>query len=102
MVWYIDVESDDGVPMAQKTGFAKRFPARSSPAVTALAANVRRLRIAKEWSQDRLAEAIGVEQNAISLIENGRSNPTLMVIEAIADALDADAKDLFEVAARNR
>jgi transcriptional regulator with XRE-family HTH domain len=88
--------------MAEKTGFAKRFPTRSSPAVTALAANVRRLRMAKEWSQDRLAEAIGVEQNAISLIENGRSNPTLMVIEAIADALDADAKDLFETPARNR
>jgi DNA-binding XRE family transcriptional regulator len=89
-----------GSPMAEKTGFAKRFPTRRSAAVTALAANVRRLRTAKEWSQDRLAEAIGVEQNAISLIENGRSNPTLVIIEAIADALDADTKDLFEAPAR--
>jgi transcriptional regulator with XRE-family HTH domain len=86
--------------MAEKTGFAKRFPTRASAAVTALAANVRRLRMAKEWSQDRLAEAIGVEQNAISLIENGRSNPTLKIIEAMADALDADTKDLFEAPAR--
>jgi transcriptional regulator with XRE-family HTH domain len=86
--------------MPAKTGFAKRFPTRASAAVAALAANVRRLRMAKEWSQDRLAEAIGVEQNAISLIENGRSNPTLMIIEAIADALDADTKDLLDTPAR--
>jgi transcriptional regulator with XRE-family HTH domain len=88
--------------MARKKGFAKRFPTRKSAAVAALAANVRRLRRAKEWSQDQLAGAIGVEQNAISLIENGRSNPTLMIVEAIANALDANTTDLLETPARNR
>jgi DNA-binding XRE family transcriptional regulator len=85
-----------GSGVAGKKGFARRFPTRKSAAVAALAANVRRLRRAKEWSQGQLAEEIGVEQNAISLIENARSNPTLMIIEAIANALDAETKDLLE------
>jgi transcriptional regulator with XRE-family HTH domain len=88
--------------MAGKIGFAKRFPTRKSAAVAALVANVRQLRRAKEWSQDQLAGAIGVEQNAISLIENGRSNPTLMIVEAIANALDANMTDLLKTPTRNR
>ena len=82
--------------------FDERFPARKSAAVAALAANVRRLRKTKEWSQDRLAGEIGVEQNAVSLIENGRANPTLMIIEAIATALDAETAELFASSARRR
>jgi transcriptional regulator with XRE-family HTH domain len=72
-------------------GFESRFPARTSPAVKALASNVRALRKDRDWSQAKLADEVGVEQNAISLIENGRANPTVVVLEQIAHALGRTA-----------
>jgi transcriptional regulator with XRE-family HTH domain len=59
-------------------------------AVKALAANVKKLRKAREWSQYDLAAEAGIEQNAVSLIENERANPTLLVVEEIARALAFD------------
>jgi transcriptional regulator with XRE-family HTH domain len=46
------------------------------------------LRKLKGWTQDELAAKLRVEQTAVSLIENGRSNPTLQTLEAIAACLD--------------
>jgi transcriptional regulator with XRE-family HTH domain len=43
-----------------------------------------------------------VEQAAISLIENGRANPTLLMLEALARALDVGFVDLFATPARQR
>lgn len=77
------------------TGFGKRFPTRDSAAIKALAANVKDMRKAREWSQDELAGKIGIEQNAVSLIENGRSNPTVLLVEQIADAFEVELIDLF-------
>jgi transcriptional regulator with XRE-family HTH domain len=85
--------------MASK-GFDSRFPARKSPAIKALASNVRALRKEREWSQAKLAGEVGIEQNAISLIENGRSNPTIIVIEQIAYALGVPISALLEAVAR--
>jgi transcriptional regulator with XRE-family HTH domain len=66
-----------------------------------LAANVRRVRLERQLSQDGLASLIeGVDQRAISLIENSRSNPTLAMIEAIAAALETTVVDLLEPAAK--
>lgn len=83
--------------MAQ-TGFGRRFPQRESIAVELLAMNLRRLRLAKGWSQDQLAAALEVEQGVISLIENRRSNPTVLMLEAIAEALGSDIAELFKTA----
>jgi DNA-binding XRE family transcriptional regulator len=85
-----------------KRKFERRFPTRDSAAVQALALNVRRLRKAKEWSQDQLAAEVGIEQNAVSLIENGRSNPTLLVVEEIARALNVRLDELLEAPVRPR
>ena len=85
--------------MAQ-SGFGERFPARNSAVSKALAANVRRLRKERGWTQDDLAAETKVEQAAISLIENGRANPTLLMLESIARALGVAFIDLF--AARTR
>lgn len=79
-----------------KVGFKERFPARDSAAVKTLAANIRRLRKLKGWSQDRLAAELDVEQNAISLLENGRSNPTVMMVEAIARIFGVRTAELLE------
>ena len=83
-------------------GFADRFPARKSPTIKVLARNVRELRGKLELSQAELAEEVGVEQNAISLIENGRSNPTILVLEQVARALGVPLTELFESSARTR
>ncbi|MEH2474086.1 transcriptional regulator with XRE-family HTH domain [Nitrobacteraceae bacterium AZCC 2161] len=85
--------------MAQ-SGFGKRFPQRKATASKLLASNVRRLRMAKGWTQDELAAALKTEQGAISLIENARSNPTVLVLDALATALDAQMVELFEIKAR--
>jgi transcriptional regulator with XRE-family HTH domain len=83
-------------------GFGKRFPARNSVAAKALASNVRRLRKARGWTQDHLAAETEIEQAAISLIENGRANPTLLMIESVARALGVGLGELFEARPRSR
>ena len=79
-----------------RSGFDERFPARSSPVTKALARNVRRLRKEKGWTQDELAAKLKIEQMAVSLIENNRSNPTLQTLEAIAACLGVRFVDLFD------
>lgn len=85
-----------------RSGFGKRFPTRDSAAAEALAQNVRKLRKEKDWSQDQLAAEVGIEQNAVSLIENGRANPTLLIMEDIVRALDVRIGDLLEAQSRPR
>jgi transcriptional regulator with XRE-family HTH domain len=75
--------------------FKERFPSRKSAALRALAANLRRLREQRGWSQDALAREARVDQNAISLIENRRSNPTVVAIESLAKALDVPIVELL-------
>lgn len=80
----------------QTTTFEERFPARASPTLEALAANVRRIRLDKQLSQDKLASMVQVDQTAISLIENSRSNPTVAMLEAIAEALEVTVIELID------
>jgi transcriptional regulator with XRE-family HTH domain len=87
--------------MAQ-SGFGERFPARDSAVAKALASNIRRLRKERGWTQEDLAAETEVEQAAISLIENRRANPTLLMLEAIARALDVAFVELFAVPVRQR
>lgn len=47
-------------------------------------------------TQTELSKASGVPQNFISLIENGRANPTLKVLERLADGLGRHLKISFE------
>ena len=91
----------DRATMARST-FGERFPARDTAVSKALAANIRRLRRGRGWTQDDLAAETKVEQAAISLIENGRANPTLLMLEAIARALDVGFVELFAAPVRQR
>ena len=88
-------------PMA-RSGFEKRFPTRDSVANKALAANVRRFRKERGWTQDVLAAEIDVEQGVIGRIENGRANPTLLVLETLATTLEVRVEQLFEVQTKSR
>ena len=66
--------------------------------VGTLAANVKRLRRAKGWTQSDLATEANVRQALISEIEKGVANPTMRTIAKLAHALDVDPVDLFSVA----
>lgn len=79
-----------------RSEFDKRFPARDSQISKALARNVVRLRTDRGWTQDELAAKLGIEQMAVSLIENARSNPTLESLEAIAACFGVKFVELFE------
>jgi transcriptional regulator with XRE-family HTH domain len=78
-----------------RSGFEERFPANSSLVAKALVRNVRRLRKDKGWTEDELAAKLRIDQTAVSLIENARSNPTLQTLEQIAVCLSVRFIDLF-------
>ena len=60
-----------------------------------LATNMRRLRGAKGLTQARLAERAGVDRVIISRIETGSTYAGLKVIGKLAEALNANATELF-------
>ena len=61
-----------------------------------LAANVRRLRIARHLSLSELARATGIGKATLSSIENGRANPTVGTLAAVAQVLGVQVAELLE------
>ena len=49
----------------------------------------------KKFSQEKLAELADLNRNFVGMIERGETNVTLKNIEAIANALKLDIKELF-------
>ncbi len=64
----------------------------------ALAEVLRTLRKEKGMSQEALAEAAGMHWTYISMIERGRSNPTVNSLFRLADALGMDASEILRKA----
>jgi transcriptional regulator with XRE-family HTH domain len=58
-------------------------------------ANVRRLRKDRGLTQEDLAGTAELDVSYVRGIEAGRRNPSLMVMAALAAALDAKPTDLF-------
>jgi transcriptional regulator with XRE-family HTH domain len=58
--------------------------------------NLRRLRIAAGLSQDELAARTGLDRTYISGIENGRPNPTVIVLNDLAIQLGVDPRELLD------
>lgn len=52
-------------------------------------------RVAKDMSQQELADAVGVSRQTISAIEKGDYNPTINLCIAICKQLDKTLDDLF-------
>lgn len=59
-------------------------------------ARIRELRRIRGFSQDRLAEVIGIDQKHMSRIELGKSYPSLDRLVRIAEALQVPLPSLFE------
>jgi transcriptional regulator with XRE-family HTH domain len=63
-----------------------------------LAANLRRLRIARHLSQSELARITSMSKATLSGIEKARGNPTVDTLASLAGALGASISDLLEEA----
>ncbi len=61
-----------------------------------LAANLRRLRIARRLSLSELARATLMSKATLSAVESGRSNPTIETLAALAAALRVSLGELLE------
>ena len=57
---------------------------------------IRRLRIEKQLSQEKLAFEANLHRTYLGSIERGERNPSLKNIEAIANALRVTLSDLFK------
>lgn len=60
-----------------------------------LGSKIRILRNTKKYSQEKLAELSGLDRNYISLIENGKANPSIIYLKQISEALNEEIKELF-------
>ena len=61
-----------------------------------LAANLRRMRIARHLSLSGLAREMGVSKATLSGIESGRSNPTVETLAGLAHALGVSIGELLQ------
>ena len=77
---------------AEKRGIVH---AAASQRAMLLGRNCRERRTTLQMSQAELSERSGVAASHLSNIEKGRGNPTLEVMEAIANALDCSVVDLL-------
>ncbi|GAB5482645.1 MAG: helix-turn-helix transcriptional regulator [Parasphingorhabdus sp.] len=61
-----------------------------------LAKNLRKHRKAKTWSQEMLAFEAGIHRTYISDLERGARNPTIRLVEKLAQALEVSAGELLD------
>jgi transcriptional regulator with XRE-family HTH domain len=57
---------------------------------------LRQLRREKYFTHQRLAKAAGMSVDFISLLERGKTSPSLVTLEKLANALECPIKDLFD------
>ena len=60
-----------------------------------LAGRIRDLRIARQFTQEQVAEAAGIAPNYVSAIERATQSPTIETLTDIADALGVSLSELF-------
>lgn len=61
-----------------------------------LAYNIQSLRVAKGWSQERLANECELDRTYVSAVERCRWNVALSNIEKLATALECEAWELLK------
>jgi transcriptional regulator with XRE-family HTH domain len=61
-----------------------------------VAHNIRRLRVARDISQERLAFDAGVDRSYLGGIERGEENPSVDALEKIAAILVVEIRDFFD------
>lgn len=69
---------------------------RSRNLLAYIAVHVRRLRLARGLTQDALAERAGLELRYIQKVERAEVNMGVLILAAIAEALEVSPGELFE------
>lgn len=59
---------------------------------------VKDLRTERGWSQEKLAEKAGIAMRSVSVIERNQHNPSITMIEDLANAFGLSASELVEMA----
>ena len=72
------------------------MPKRRDRLLQALGARVRRLREAKSWTQEVLAERADLDRSYIAGIEAGLRNPSVKAAAKLARGLGVSLSELFE------
>jgi transcriptional regulator with XRE-family HTH domain len=61
-----------------------------------LAANLRRLRLEKGWSQEDYADRAGIHRTYVSDIERAARNPTITIVEKLAKPFEVRTGSLLD------
>ena len=69
---------------------------RNNEFLIAFGKNLKKIRLEKGLTQEKVAFSIGVEISQISRIERGILNTSISTAEAIAKAIEVPLKDLFD------
>ena len=54
------------------------------------------LRAERDWSQEELANRLGVSRQAINAIERGKHDPSLQLAFSIAEVFEQSIEDIFQ------
>ncbi len=60
-----------------------------------VAHNLRKLRVRRGISQENLAVDASIDRTYVSRLERGLENPTVMILDKLAGALEAEISDFF-------
>lgn len=69
---------------------------RDNEFLKAFGKNLKRIRLERGFTQEKLAFTIGIEISQISRIERGILNTSVSTVQALAHAMQIQAKDLFD------
>lgn len=61
-----------------------------------LGERIKQIRLEKGLSQRKLADMMGKDHPAISLLEHGKTNPSIWFLLELADALEVELSDLVK------
>ena len=56
---------------------------------------IKEFRAKRSWTQEQLANEVGVSRETISYLEKGKYNPSLKLAYAVAKALESSIDELF-------
>lgn len=62
-----------------------------------IADNIRIERLRKRLSQEKLAEIVGMSTKYLNMIENNKTNPTIVIVVKICNALKIDLNTLIKL-----
>ncbi len=71
---------------------------RQDPVLVALGAAIKRIRLEKEISQERLALLAEVDRSYVGRVERGDNNAAILTLARLAKALDISIADLMQEA----